>query len=56
MEIASTPVTAAPPEPNALSAMKTEAPMRKPVPWWVPSGIIPGVSVGPFGRFVTNMR
>ena len=31
LEIASTPVTAAPPEPNAFSAMKTEAPIKKPV-------------------------
>src|SRR3954463_5595114 len=56
LEIASTPVTAAPPEPNAFSAMKTEAPSNKPVPWWVPSGTIPGASDGPFGRLPRNNR
>ena len=50
LEMASTPVTAAPPEPKALRAMNTEAPRSRPLPWWVPSGIIPSAEVDPAGR------
>ncbi len=32
LEIASTPVTAAPPEPNALSTTNTVAPINNPLP------------------------
>ena len=45
LEIASTPVTAAPPEPNALSTMKTVAPISNPLPDACRADSMPGRSV-----------
>ena len=39
-EIASTPVTAAPPDANAWSTSASDAPMSRPLPWW-PNGMTP---------------
>ena len=41
-EMASRPVSDDPPLAKAFSMMKTVAPIRKPLPVWVPSGRAPG--------------
>ena len=56
LEIASTPVTAAPPEPNALSTRNNDAPISSPVPDLVPICSMPGRSVRPWGNPVTIQR
>ena len=49
LEMASTPVTAAPPDANARSTTNSVAPIRKPLPPW-PAGIIPGLWIDCTGR------
>ena len=55
LEIASTPVTAAPPDAKARRTTNSVAPISSPLPAW-PTGIMPGLSMACGGRWPNAMR
>ena len=56
LEIASTPVTAAPPDPNDFSTTNTDAPSKRPTFGAWPTGICPATVDPYFGNPLTVIR